>query len=267
MSAPALVLLASGSSDPGVAQITHCMRKGLKEMRPGLDVHVAFLDHCPPTGPQVITQLVRSGTDEVVVVPLDICRAFGVDAEVENVLATVRAAHPSLRVLAAKPIGPEANLLNLVDQRLREALHKVRATELDALVLAASPSHDARSSAVLARRARQWSLHHKLPCVVAEGETGLGIALRSLHGQGRRHVAVGSWHLTADDAFRSQADLARGFGVVAVSAPFGDRPELLDLALARYVVAAMELIDFEDAEREPVTEEPAPTRHLSVVGA
>lgn len=264
MSAPALVLLASGSSDPGVAQVTHCMRKGLKAMRPGLEVHVAFLDHCPPSGPQVVSQLVRAGVDEVVLVPLDICRAFGTDESVEALLRAVRAAHPGLRVVASKPIGPEANLLNLVDRRLREALLEVHATELDALVLATSSTDDVRSSAILARRARQWSLHHKLPCVVADGAAGLSSALRSLHAQGRRHVAVGSWHLTADAAYREQVEVARTSGVEAISQPFGDHAELLDLALARYVVAAMELITF-DEEQAPVQD--VEERHLSVVGA
>ncbi|MVA75762.1 hypothetical protein GC722_06945 [Auraticoccus sp. F435] len=265
MSAPALVLLASGSTDPGVAQVTHCMRKGLKAMRPGLDIHVAFLDHCPPSGPQVISQLVRAGVEEVVLVPLDICRAFGVDARVESVLSTIRSAHPGLQVIASKPIGPEANLLNLVDRQLREALHRSRATELDALVLATDSCDDVRSSAILARRARQWSVHHKLPCVVADGTAGVASAVRTLRAQGRRHIAVGAWHLTADDVFADQARVARALGVEAVSEPFGDSAELLDLALSRYVVAAMELITFDDEETAPV--EASPERHLSVVGA
>lgn len=267
MSAPALVLLASGSSDPGVAQITHCMRKGLKAMRPGLDVHVAFLDRCPPSGPQVISQLVRAGVTEVVLVPLDISRAFGVDAPVQALVQTVRSAHPGLAVTASAPIGPEASLLTLVDHRLREALQRVHATELDALVLATSGTDDVRSTAVLSRRARQWALHHRLPCVVAqgtEGTAGLPAVLAGLHAQGRRHIAVGSWHLTGDEAWRRQAEVARSFGVEAVSEPFGDREELFDLALSRYVVAAMELVTFED---EVAAAQPDEQRHLSVVGA
>ncbi len=268
MPAPALVLLASGSTDPGVAQVTHRMRKGLKAMRPGLEVHVAFVDHCPPSGPQVVGQLVRAGVEEIVFVPLDICRVFTVDPRVESLLHTVRAAHPGLRVVAAKPIGPEAGLLALVDRQLREALTRAGTTELDALVLATSGTGDVRSGAVLARRARQWSVHHNLPCLVADGSAALAAALRSLRSQGRRHVAVGSWHLTADEVHTEQVQVARAHGVEAVSAPFGDHAELLDLALARYVVAAMALVTFDDDEDTDVTPvTSAPERHLSVVGA
>ncbi|WP_198671525.1 sirohydrochlorin chelatase [Desertihabitans aurantiacus] len=268
MSAPALVLLASGSSDPGVAQVTHCMRKGIKAMRPALDVHVAFLDHCPPSGPQVVGQLARAGVQEIVFVPLDICRAFGVDDRVEALLAKVRAAHPGLAVTASEPLGPGAQLLTLVDRQLREALRRVHATELDGLVLAASSTDEVRSTAILGRRARQWSQHHRLPCVVAQDTEGAGAlvaAVNNLRAQGRRHIAVGSWHLVGDDVWQAQAEAARALGVRAVSRPFGDQPELLDLALARYVVAAMELVTFEEDTRPAAATEERP--RLSVVGA
>jgi hypothetical protein len=45
----------------------------------------------------------------------------------------------------------------------------------------------------------------------------------------------------------------------------GGEPEIAEVALIRYVIAAMDLVDLH--EMEAADQEPAPVRHLSVVGA
>jgi len=277
MTAPALVLLGYGSHDPRVAQISADLRAALLEIRPALDVEVAFLDHCAPSAPQVVSQLVRRGVTEVVLVPLLLSDAFHAQVAVPAVVAAVQAAHPDLRVLAARPIGPEAALLSVIDRRLRDALRVRRVSELDGLVFAAAGSTDVRSNAIVARRARQWATHHRLPCVTAfatsSGPT-TAEAIRTLRGQGRRHIAVGSWFLSPGLLFTRQAELAYEAGAIAVSEPMGAEPEIAEVALVRYVVAAMDLVDLESPVLESATDadldfadlEP-PLRHLSVVSA
>ena len=136
------------------------------------------------------------------------------------------------------------------------------------LIFAAAGSCDIRSNALVARRARQWATHHRLPCVTAFA-TGSGPstaeAIRTLRGQGRRHIAVGSWFLAPGLHYTRQAKLALDAGAVAVSAPMGGEPEIAEVALIRYVIAAMDLVDLH--ELEAGDREPAPVRHLSVVGA
>lgn len=267
MTAPSLVLLGYGSNDPRVAQVSHEIRTRLLALRPELDVHVAFLDHCAPTGLQVVNKLVRRGVREVVFVPLLLSDAFHAQVEVPAVIAQVQAAHPSLQVIASRPIGPEATLLSVIDRRLRDVLRLKRVSELDGLVFAAAGSTDVRSNAIVARRARQWATHHRLPCVTAFSSAAgpsAGEAIRTLRAQGRRHIAVGSWFLAPGLHFTRQAELALEAGAVAVSEPLGAEPEIAQAALTRYVVAAMELVDLEPGMIE---DEPAPVRHLSVVGA
>jgi sirohydrochlorin ferrochelatase len=267
MTAPSLVLLGYGSSDPRVAQVSHEIRTGLLALRPELDVHVAFLDHCPPVALQVVNKLVKRNVTEVVFVPLLLSDAFQAQSEVPAVIAQVQAAHPHLQVVASRPIGPEAKLLSVVDRRLREALRARRVSELDGLVFAAAGSSDVRSNAIVARRSRQWANHHKLPCVTAFASTSghsAGDAVRTLRAQGRRHIAVGSWFLAPGIRYARQAELAKQAGAVAVSAPLGAEPEIAEAALGRYVVAAMELVDLEPAMD---TDESTPVRHLSVVSA
>ena len=268
MTAPSLVLLGHGSNDPQVPQVSQQIREGLLAIRPELDIHVAFLDHCAPSGMQIVTKLVSQGVEEVVFVPLLLSDAFNVHADVPALLAQVRSSFPELRVIASRPIGPEAQLLSIIDRRLRDALRARHVSELDGLVFAAAGSTDIRSNALVARRARQWATHHRLPCVTAFA-TGSGPstaeAIRTLRGQGRRHIAVGSWFLAPGLLYTRQADLAREAGAVAVSAPMGGESEIVEVALIRYVIAAMDLVDLHEVEA--ADQEAAPVRHLSVVSA
>lgn len=267
MTAPSLVLLGYGSTEPRVAQVSHEIRAGLLELRPELDVHVAFLDHCAPSALQVVNKLAKRGATEIVFVPLLLSDAFHAKVEVPAVIAQVQAAHPHLQLVASRPIGPEAQLLGVIDRRLRDVLRSKRVSELDGLVFAAAGSTDLRSNAIVARRARQWANHHRLPCVTALASPSgpsAGDAVRTLRAQGRRHIAVGSWFLAPGTRYAKQAELAIEAGAVAVSAPLGAEPEIAEAALTRYVVAAMELVDLEPTIAD---DGPAPVRHLSVVGA
>ena len=279
MAAPSLLLLGYGSHDPRVAQISQEIRAGLLEIRPELDIHVAFLDEfdgeplahpCPPSGMQAITKLVKARVSEVVIVPLLLSDAFHAHAEVPALIAQINAAYPNLRVTASRPVGPEAQLLSVVDRRLRDALRVRRVAELDGLVFAAAGSSDIRSNAIVARRARQWATHHRLPCVTAYA-TGSGPtaaeAVRTLRSQGRRHIAVGSWFLAPGLLWTRQAELALEAGAVAVSAPMGGEPEIAEVVLMRYVVSAMDLVDLDVPAAEGDDDEITPLRHLSVVGA
>ena len=267
MTAPALVLLAHGSTSNQVAEVAHAMRVGMQTARPDVTVHTAFLDHCPPSGPQVIARLARSKTAEVVFVPMNLSSTFGADPRITAMIETVQKSHPKLRIAVSRPVGPEATLLSLVDRRLRAALSAAHAYELDGLVLSCEGAHDQRSQSLLSRRARQWSLHHKLPVVTATATgmaPGIAAAINSLRGQGRRHIAVGSLFLAPDEVWLRQAEQAYRAGAVAVSEPLGAEQELLDIAWGRYAVAAMGLIDFGLSESDSGDEA---DRHLRVVGA
>lgn len=267
MTAPSLVLLGNGSDDPGVAQVSHGIRDGLLEIRPELDVQVAFVDHCPPNAFQVVNKLVKRRVEEVVFLPLLLSSAFHGPGDVAAIVAQVQSTHPKLRAVVSRPVGPEAQLLTVVDRRLREALRVSRVSELDGLVFSAVGSEDVRSNSLVSRRARQWATHHKLPCVTAFA-TGSGPtaaeAVRSLRSQGRRHIAVGSWYLAPGPLYTRESALALEMGAIAVAEPMGAEPEVVETVLARYLVAAMELVDLDLPEIEE-DEETAPVRHLAAV--
>jgi len=246
MAAPALIMLARGSADPTVAEVAHHLRYGLQTIRPEVEISAAFLDICSPTPEQVVGHQANRGATEMVLVPLQLSCVVDHDPLVDAAVAELRAAHPRVRFGVARPLGPEAPLLKPLDERLRLALGTAHATELDGLVLSAEGPADPRGMAMLARRARQWGAHHKLPCVLAMSDgssMNVANAIESLNDQGRRHVAVGSFYLAASPTFEAQAHLALRHGAVAVSAPIGVDDTVLDLILARYAFAAMDLLD------------------------
>ncbi len=266
MTAPALVMVGMGSTDAQVAQVALSMRQGLQRMRSGLSVHCAFLEHCSPSPAQVVSQLIKQGVTEIVLVPLQLTHAIDPDERVLGQAVKLRSIHPDLRIQVSRPIGPEVTLLTVLDQRLRSSLGAHRVLELDGLVLSSARTGDVRGNALLARRARQWSTHHRLPCLtaVADGSgPSVSQAIQGLRAQGRRHIAVGSFFLTATELFHAQAELAERCGAVSISEPLGSAREVMDLILARYAFAAMDLLDvgFDDLEQDE------PTRHLSIVSA
>ena len=230
MTAPSLILVGYGSDDPRVAQVSRDIRAGVLAIRPELDVHVAFVGEGQPTGPTVAAKLAKRGVDEAVIVPLLLSDAFSAHAEFPALVAQIGASGSGLKVAASRPVGPEAQLLSVVDRRLRDSLRARRVSELDGLVFAAVGSPDVRSNAIVTRRARQWATHHRLPCVTAFGAVSgptAADAVRTLRSQGRRHVAVGSWFLSPTPAVRARGDLRpgrrRGRGVGAAGRRPGDR--------------------------------------------
>lgn len=275
MTAPSLVLLGNGSDDPRVAEVSHRIRDGLLDVRPALDVHVAFVDAGsetkgtprPPNALQVVNKLVRRRAEEVVFLPLLLSSAFHGPADLDAMLAEVRTTHPGLRAVVSRPVGPEAQLLAVVDRRLREALRISRVSELDGLVFSAAGSADVRGNALVCRRARQWATHHRLPCVTAFA-SGSGPstaeAVRSLRSQGRRHIAVGSWFLAPGPLYARQSALALEAGAIAVAEPMGAEIEVVETVLARYLVAAIDLVDLDLPELD-ADDGTSPVRHLAAV--
>lgn len=259
MTAPALILLAHGSTEPQMAAVLHQLRVQMQQARPELNVNLAFVDRCPPSGPAVVQALASRGVREMVFVPLDLTHAVEADERSQQLLERVSAAHPEIAFTMSRPLGPATDLLNVLDARLREALRQTQSTEIDALVLSTSSAGDPRGNALVARRARQWASHHKLPCLVAVTDgTGPGVvqAMASLRAQGRRHVAVGSFFIAGDEGYAVQREAALAAGAVAVSSPMGGHEFILELVMARYAFAAMELLDVAApaATQEPATD-------------
>jgi sirohydrochlorin ferrochelatase len=245
MAAPALIALAHGSRDPRSAATVTALVDATKSLRPDLRIERAFLDLAKPNFHTVVDRLVKAGFEEIVVVPLLLVEAFHARVDVPSVIAEATARHPGLQIRATEVLGLEARFLEVLDERLREALKGARVRELDALVLAAAGSTDPLANQAVARLARLWGAHHKLPVTSAyagSAPPANGVAVRQFRAEGRRHIAVASLFLAPGGLQDRAAELAIEAGAVAVSEPLGAHPEIARTILARYAVGAVELV-------------------------
>ncbi|WP_244928663.1 sirohydrochlorin chelatase [Nocardioides sp. W7] len=245
MAAPALVALAHGSRDPRSARTITALVDEVRAMRPDLRVEQAFLELSRPSFQTVVDRLVKAGHEEIVVVPLLLTEAYHAKVDVPSAVAEAAARHAELRIRATSILGLEACFLEVLDVRMREALSAARVRELDALVLAAAGSSDALANQAVARLARVWGAHHKLPVTAAFASSSppaTGEAVRAFRAEGRRHIAVASLFLAPGFLPDRAAELALEAGAIAVSAPLGAHPEVARTILARYAVGAVELV-------------------------
>ena len=244
MAAPALVALAHGSRDPRSAATINALVGEVRSLRPDLKIERAFLDLAKPSLDTTIDRLARKH-DEIVVVPLLLTEAFHAKVDVPSAIAAAQARHPEVQIRATPILGLEPRFLEVLDLRMREALRGARARELDALVLAAAGSSDPLANQSVARLARLWGTHHKLPVTAAFASSAppaTGEAVRAFRKEGRRHIAVASLFLAPGFLPDRAAELALEAGAVAVSEPLGAHPEIARTVLARYAVGAVELV-------------------------
>lgn len=245
MAAPALVALAHGSRDPRSAATIKALVDEVRAMRPDLRIEQAFLELSRPSFTTVVDRLVKAGHDEIVVVPLLLTEAYHAKVDVPSAVAEAQARHEGVSIRATRILGLEAQFLEVLDVRMREALRAARVRELDALVLAAAGSSDPLANQAVARLARVWGSRHRLPVTAAFASASppaTGEAVRAFRAEGRRHIAVASLFLAPGFLPDRAAELAVEAGAVAVSEPLGAHPELARAILARYAVGAVELV-------------------------
>jgi len=244
MAAPALVALAHGSRDPRSAATITALVEEVRAMRPDLKVERAFLDLARPSLDTTIGRLARKH-EEIVVVPLLLTDAFHAKVDVPAAVTAADGRHDHVQVRATSILGLETCFLEVLDVRMREALKESRVRELDALVLAAAGSSDPLANQSVARLARLWGTHHRLPVTAAFASAAppaTGEAVRAFRKEGRRHIAVASLFLAPGFLPDRAKELALEAGAVAVAEPLGVHEAVARTILARYAVGAVELV-------------------------
>lgn len=245
MAAPALICLAHGSRDTRSSKTVTALVREVKAQRRDLKIERAFLEHSRPRFADVVDRVVDAGHDEIVVVPLFLTEDADTTEDISVELDKAMKRHRGLKIRATDVLGLEPRFLEVLDVRMREALKQARVRELDALVLAADGSSDPLANQAVARLARVWGTHHKLPVTAAyatKAPPATGEAVRAFRAEGRRHIAVASLFLTPGASDDRARELALEAGAVAVSEPLGPHPEIARAVLARYAVGAVELV-------------------------
>ena len=146
MSAPAIVLVARGDDDPAVRDSLDVVIDHLHRLRPDLRVALGLLNSSTPTVHEAVAALAATGVEEIAMVPMDLVSATEHSHVLSHARDEVGAANPDLGIVIARPIGPDIDLLNVLDAKLRGALHRANAVEVDALVLACPDGGDHRGN-------------------------------------------------------------------------------------------------------------------------
>ncbi|MFD4553011.1 sirohydrochlorin chelatase [Streptomyces sp. NPDC058469] len=226
---PALVLVAHGSRDPRALSTVRALVARVRDLRPGLPVHLGHIELNEPRLPDTLTQL---ATAEAVLVPLLLARGYHVKQDIPEMAAKARA-----RTRVAAPLGPHPLLVETLYDRLVEAGWRTRmdtqTRRASAVVLAAAGSRDPESKLDTHRTAQLLADRLGVPVVPAYASAAtptVSEAVRALTARGRHRVAVASC-FTAPGRFATQC--AEEAPWIA-STPLGAHPAMARLVLHRY---------------------------------
>ncbi|WP_405993485.1 sirohydrochlorin chelatase [Streptomyces sp. NBC_00986] len=226
---PALVLVAHGSRDPRALSTVQALADRVRDLRPGLPVHLGHIELNEPRLPDTLTQL---GPAEAVLVPLLLTRGYHVKQDIPELAANAQA-----RTRVAPPLGPHPLLVETLYDRLVEAGWRTRMDDgtrrASAVVLAAAGSRDPDSRLDTTRTAHLLAARLGVPVIPAYASAAtptVSEAIRTLTSRGHHRVAVASC-FTAPGRFATQC--AEQASWIA-SAPLGAHPAMARLVLHRY---------------------------------
>jgi len=226
---PALVLVAHGSRDPRALSTVRALMDRVRELRPGLPVHLGHIELNEPRLPDTLAAL---GPTEAVLVPLLLARGYHVKRDIPE-LAAEAPAHTRV----APPLGPHPLLVETLYDRLVEAGWRTRtdgqSRRGSAVVLAAAGSRDPESKLDTNHTAQLLADRLGVPVVPAYASAStptVQTAVRALAARGRHRVAVASC-FTAPGRFATQCAEAAPW---IASAPLGAHPAMARLVLHRY---------------------------------
>jgi sirohydrochlorin ferrochelatase len=227
---PVLVACAHGTRNPTGRRLIAELALSARALRPGLVTTAAFVDVQPPTVVDVVAGLSADGRPAVVV-PLLLSGGYHVHVDITGAVADADAEG----TVAARPLGPDARLVEVLHDRLVQAGADPR-DPLTAVVLAAAGSSDPRSVADVENTAdllqRTWA---------GPVTTGYGSAARpnvpdavlAARRGGAERVVVASY-LLAPGHFH---DKLGGAGADTVTAPLLPDERIAAVLLDRYDAA------------------------------
>ncbi|MFG2346552.1 sirohydrochlorin chelatase [Streptomyces phaeochromogenes] len=226
---PALVLVGHGSRDPRALSTVRTLLDRIRDLRPGLPVHLGHIELNEPLLPDTLAGL---GTGDAVLVPLLLSRGYHVKQDIPEAAAAARA---NTRI--AGPLGPHPLLVETLYERLLEAGWRAPRDEAErrasGVVLAAAGSRDPDAAVDTRRTAGLLAERLGVPVLPAYASAAAPTvpeAVRALTARGRHRVAVASY-FTAPGRFSTECAAAAPW---IASAPLGAHPSMARLILHRY---------------------------------
>jgi len=112
----ALVLFAHGARDPRWAIPFERLAERAREMQPGTQVSLAFLELMSPRLPERVDELVRSGVTHVSVVPVFLGQGGHVLRDLPPLLDELREKYPQLEIRLSKAVGEDESVQESIAQ-------------------------------------------------------------------------------------------------------------------------------------------------------
>jgi sirohydrochlorin ferrochelatase len=226
---PVLVACAHGTRNPTGRRLIAELALAARALRPGLRTTAAFVDVQPPTVVDVVAELAAAGRPAVVV-PLLLSGGYHVHVDIAGAVAA------SPGTVAARPLGPDPRLVEVLHDRLVSAGADPRDPQT-AVVVAAAGSSDGRAVADVENTADLLQRTWAGPVTTGYGSAALPAvpdAVAAARRTGAVRVVVASY-LLAPGHFH---DKLAGAGADLLTAPLLPDDRIAAVLLDRYDAAS-----------------------------
>ena len=225
---PVLVACAHGTRSPTGRRLIAELALAARDLRPGLVTTAAFVDVQPPTVVDVVASLSAAG-QPAVVVPLLLSGGYHVHVDIAGAVADAESA------VAARPLGPDPRLVEVLRDRLTEAGADA-GDPRTSVVLAAAGSSDVRAVADVEATAALLQRSWAGPVTTGYGSAAMPTvpdAVAAARRAGADRVVVAAY-LLAPGHFH---DKLAGAGADAATAPLLPDERIAAVLLDRYDAA------------------------------
>lgn len=226
------MLTAHGSADPRAAANTHAVAEQIRQLRPILDVRVAFCEKSTPNLRDVLTTL----DGPAVVTPLLLANAYHARVDIPEIIAEVQAGSAHADILRADTLGEDPRLVQVMRQRLAELDIDLDRDDTGVLVVAVGSSH-AEANAGTATLADALARGTRWAGVRVAYATGpapsVADGIDELRHLGARRIALAPWFIAGGRITDRVVAIATAANI-PMAEPLGAHPLLAETLLDRF---------------------------------
>ena len=116
-----IVLLGHGSRREEANQEIHQMAKLIQERNPGGLYAVGFLSFGEPNIGDAAKALIKQGVEKIILMPMFLVTGNHIKRDIPSRLMMLKTTYPDTVFVLAKHFGPHPGILDIVEERIREA--------------------------------------------------------------------------------------------------------------------------------------------------
>ncbi len=110
----ATILFAHGARDPQWAGPFERIRERMLAARPGLDVHLAYLELMQPSLEDVVAACAAKAVGGIRLIPLFMAQGGHLKQDLPKKIAALRERHPEIDIVVSPPIGEVEAILDVI---------------------------------------------------------------------------------------------------------------------------------------------------------